>query len=60
VTYEAEAICETERHQSHDHRFRDQIDPGFLPRRRGSETVFTAIFTAFISINHELHLQHHV
>jgi hypothetical protein len=56
VTYEKEAIHETERRQSHNHRFWDQIDPGFLPRRRGSEAVFTAI----ISINHELHLHHHV
>jgi hypothetical protein len=59
VTYERKAIRKTERHQSHDHQFWDQIDPGFLPQRRGSEAVFTAIFTAFISINHELHLHHH-
>jgi hypothetical protein len=56
VTYKGEAIRETLRRQSHDHRFRDQIDPGFLLRRRGAK----AIFTAFISINHELHLHHHV
>jgi hypothetical protein len=56
VTYETEAIRETERRQSHDHRFGDQIDLGFLPRKRESEVVFTAI----ISINHELHLHHHV
>jgi hypothetical protein len=60
VTYETEAIRKIERRQSHDHQFRDQIDPGFLPRRRGSEAVFTVIFTAFISISHELHLHHHV
>jgi hypothetical protein len=56
VTYETEDIHETEHHRSHDHRFRDQIDPGFLPQRRGLEAVFTAI----VSINHELHLHHHV
>jgi hypothetical protein len=56
VTYDTGAIREIERRQSEDHRFRDQIDPGFLPRRRGSEAVFTTI----ISINHELHLHHHV
>jgi hypothetical protein len=56
VTYETEAIRETERRQSHNHQLWDQIDLGFLPRRRGSEAVFTAI----ISINHELHLHHHV
>ena len=40
--------------------FRGQIDPGFLLRWRDPETVFTAIFTAFISIDHELPLHHHV
>jgi hypothetical protein len=56
VTYETGAIREIEHRQRHNHRFWDQIDLGFLPRRRGSEAVFTAI----ISINHELHLHHHV
>jgi hypothetical protein len=60
VNYKTGAIRKIERRQSHDHRFRDQIDPGFLPWRRGSEAVFTAIFTAFIFIKHELHLHHHV
>jgi hypothetical protein len=32
VTYEEEAIRETERRQIRDHRFRDQINLGFLPR----------------------------
>ena len=39
---------------------RGQIDPGFLLRWRDPEAVFTAIFTAFISIDHELFLHHHV
>jgi hypothetical protein len=60
VNYETEAIGETECRQSHDHRFRDQIDLGSLPRRRGLEAIFTAIFTTIIFINHELHLHHHV
>jgi hypothetical protein len=42
VTYETEAIREIEHRQSHNHRLWDQIDLGFLPRRRGSEAVFTA------------------
>jgi hypothetical protein len=60
VTHDTGAIHETERRQSHDYRFWDQIDLGFLPQRRGSEAVLTAIFTAIISINHDLHLHHHV
>ena len=40
--------------------FRGQIDPGFLLRWRDPEAVFTAIFTAFISIDHELLHHHHV
>ena len=36
--------------------FRGQIDPGFLLQWRDPETVFTA----FISIDHELPLHHHV
>ena len=40
--------------------FRRQMDPGFLLRWRDLKAVFTAIFTAFISIDHELLHHHHV